>query len=844
MNRKTNKHFYPIGMAICIAALAAVLSACVFFGILPTLAAPELSFDDKTQVLSWGAVDNAQGYRVGIALQDDADETLLDTETELTQYDCSELNPGAYRITVQAYGDPDAYKDSAVAVCRLTIVRSQSGGEQNPPPDIVPDPDTVARLDSHVRNLYYAPSAGANLVLHCGAQTPQAVRALDLVDAAYRIDEQAGRVTLSDEYMRKWQTGSVLTVTLVYPDTTQEKYRLHIVQTLPYRLGGAESEQVVWTRNSNRALTLTLHAPQAEIGDAYAWTHSDLASSDLVLAVSIDGKRVPFGKYGLSSSDNTIEIFAAYMQGLSAGVHIAQVATAVGVSELAFYAHDTDVYLPRNVRIDYDNADGEIYVRWDALQPAQSYRVEIGALRHYESDDSAHAQYFDLEHATFRIPSQNLAKGEIVRVIARRDGVNYVGNDDVMDVDYKDETFRSYLNETFEFLGTTYNHVITSEEELKYFVWYGLMHVDGRTPLTQTVYKDAITMQDGYTADDFRVAEFYYAANENIGAQSMMKLITDQVRTYPEAYMTSSRLIEISSTALKGDYAYALAQVASPTPTYYGTSANRESDGQITSSLPVHVQQNIDHTDHCVQSDRGKNYQDFAYLSRERVEVYYSDEVYLALELGLQPVGESGSPAEKVIAAAQNVLRSVIDDTMSDYDKIHSIYDWIAANVLYDHDIANQANGNHSKIEYSRLTQSASFFAEGVFFRNASMTKSAVAVCNGIAKAFTILANMEGIECYKVNGTSGNVGHAWNKVRIGGLWYICDATWANELSASGRQEYLTHDYLMITTQQSSPTNGHKEDANRNWSVVNEAYAADDQYDWQEDWAKRYELLKG
>lgn len=150
MNRKTNKHFYPIGMAICIAALAAVLSACVFFGILPTLAAPELSFDDKTQILSWGAVDNAQGYRVGIALQDDADETLLDTETQLTQYDCSELNPGAYRITVQAYGDPDAYKDSAIAACRLTIVRSQSGGEQNPPTDIVPDPDTVARLDSRM----------------------------------------------------------------------------------------------------------------------------------------------------------------------------------------------------------------------------------------------------------------------------------------------------------------------------------------------------------------------------------------------------------------------------------------------------------------------------------------------------------------------------------------------------------------------------------------------------------------------------------------------------------------------------------------------------------------------
>ena len=55
-------------------------------------------------------------------------------------------------------------------------------------------------------------------------------------------------------------------------------------------------------------------------------------------------------------------------------------------------------------------------------------------------------------------------------------------------------------------------------------------------------------------------------------------------------------------------------------------------------------------------------------------------------------------------------------------------------------------------------------------------------VCEGYAKAFKYLLNSVGYECELLQGTATNSSgqtenHAWNAVKLNGIWYEIDTTW-------------------------------------------------------------------
>lgn len=58
----------------------------------------------------------------------------------------------------------------------------------------------------------------------------------------------------------------------------------------------------------------------------------------------------------------------------------------------------------------------------------------------------------------------------------------------------------------------------------------------------------------------------------------------------------------------------------------------------------------------------------------------------------------------------------------------------------------------------------------GIFGKN-------TAVCQGYAKAFQLLMNYAGIESIYAIGDGGGEGHAWNLVKLDGVWYGVDTTW-------------------------------------------------------------------
>ena len=132
------------------------------------------------------------------------------------------------------------------------------------------------------------------------------------------------------------------------------------------------------------------------------------------------------------------------------------------------------------------------------------------------------------------------------------------------------------------------------------------------------------------------------------------------------------------------------------------------------------------------------------------------------LEKGLKPVPVAGSKAEIVYNKAKAILREICDDSMTNTEKARAIYEWLIMNVQYDNYAADSISSGWYNYD--------SWFAEGVF-------NNGVAVCDGIAKAYLILAQIENIPTIRVDGNA----HAWNKIYVENNWFGVDATHGNVL---------------------------------------------------------------
>lgn len=163
------------------------------------------------------------------------------------------------------------------------------------------------------------------------------------------------------------------------------------------------------------------------------------------------------------------------------------------------------------------------------------------------------------------------------------------------------------------------------------------------------------------------------------------------------------------------------------------------------------------------------------------ISVSTSNQLVYALEKGLQPICETGSPAETVLNQAKQVLRTIITDNMTEYEKLEAIYNWLVLEVEYDNKAANTQSILEESIKYD------AWYAEGVF-------NNGKAVCDGIAKAAIILIKLENIPVVRVTGNE----HAWNKVYLNNNWYGFDATQGGILIQSSRIEIVSYTNFLFT----------------------------------------------
>ena len=194
---------------------------------------------------------------------------------------------------------------------------------------------------------------------------------------------------------------------------------------------------------------------------------------------------------------------------------------------------------------------------------------------------------------------------------------------------------------------------------------------------------------------------------------------------------------------------------------------------------------------------------------KETMSVSTSNMLYKAVAWGYQPVfmGSQADNLQQIYNNAKDALSYIVSDEMSEYEKVHAIYDYIIYNVRYDHDCANAedkyVSGNLSLNEKMKYY---GYYLEGIFL-NKFYKKDMHAVCDGKSKAFVLMCGIEGITAVRISGEASSDGknfggHAWNKVLLdlNGTgdkeWYFVDTTWGDVGDDS--KEFLSHAYFLLS----------------------------------------------
>ena len=123
---------------------------------------------------------------------------------------------------------------------------------------------------------------------------------------------------------------------------------------------------------------------------------------------------------------------------------------------------------------------------------------------------------------------------------------------------------------------------------------------------------------------------------------------------------------------------------------------------------------------------------------------------------------------------AKAITDTIVTSSMTDFQKVMAIHEWMVFNLKYDY--------NYSIYDVD------------------GMLDKRTGVCDAYAKTFLMMAELVGLEATRVTGTANNgeetESHAWNQVKINGVWYNLDVTWDDP--GTGDTKYINYDYFLIS----------------------------------------------
>lgn len=148
----------------------------------------------------------------------------------------------------------------------------------------------------------------------------------------------------------------------------------------------------------------------------------------------------------------------------------------------------------------------------------------------------------------------------------------------------------------------------------------------------------------------------------------------------------------------------------------------------------------------------------------------------------------------EVTSALEEIEASLGLDSLSDYGKVRTIYDYICANVTYDYDNLEDSTYKLKYTAYAALINGTS-------------------VCQGYAVLFYRMALDAGVDTRFISGTANGGGHGWNIVKLGDCYYNLDSTWDASYYVSG----YSYRYFLLC------------DANFSGHTRDSAYSTDEFY---------------
>ena len=164
-----------------------------------------------------------------------------------------------------------------------------------------------------------------------------------------------------------------------------------------------------------------------------------------------------------------------------------------------------------------------------------------------------------------------------------------------------------------------------------------------------------------------------------------------------------------------------------------------------------------------------------------RVGVRFKAGVKLLLALQEGREDQLEDAERQVAERAREAVDALVRPGMTDVEKELAIHDYISAHCQYQYN--DQGENAQSAI---------GFFNDGR------------CSCAGYVDAFRLLAGLAGLDVEMIGGPTtrdapGEKGHAWNLVRLDGLWYAVDVTWDDMLGdASAEHVFFNLPFTSFT----------------------------------------------
>lgn len=355
----------------------------------------------------------------------------------------------------------------------------------------------------------------------------------------------------------------------------------------------------------------------------------------------------------------------------------------------------------------------------------------------------------------------------------------------------------------FFYNGTWYDFVIESENELNNLVWWAIIY---RQAETNVVNGERVVGS----------VSFFVKTNQ-INSTNINRLIINAINNYPEYDALENQNVYGKMEGNLGyltDFNYYLDEDFLLTYQDLADMDTTIDDMYYNSSLGEINLKNDEYIITYVKKGSGTTRTDntFDLLAKEDnkgVAVFNTEQLFMVVQSGEKPLfKDDNSVVKQVWDNALNVLREINNsDDLTDYEKALNIYRYICGDIVYDY-VTYEYMAIKDDFSIRHFGNFSCFYLEGVFYDFEGLTTH-YAVCDGLSKAYSLLCNIEGINCVKVNGlvpTETGVGnHAWNRIElhdeeyeVDGFYYV-DTTWGEGTYSTDLVKYqvLTHTYFLF-----------------------------------------------